>query len=236
MPPTADIAWWQLERSTPHVYLGCRITIGALLGFTAGLSAGIVLALAYGAALGIACASNRLFAALRITDNTRLPYTFRFAPREYGRMLISAVMLVIGALALFAAIFGVDVTRRYTVRSALALIILSISGIGLTTWSVIRYKRSRFQLVVPFDLTRAVSPVDTLRADRATALAGPWPFFAIGLLGFFLFNERPIFMFSVACGVGWILACSYTGSRSPVSCSRWRPAPMADNAISFRCS
>ena len=207
---TADIAWWQLERCTPSVHPGCRITTGILLGFAGGLPAGIIPALACGAALGIASSSNRFFALLRITDNSRLPLTFRFTPREYGRFALTMVILITGVLASSTAVFEIEVTRGYTARVMLVLIILGLAGIGLITWSALRYKRSRLQLFVPVDLARAVSPAATLRADRTTALAGPWPFLAISLLGVVLFHERPLLVLAVAFAAGWLLACPYT--------------------------
>ncbi|WP_326946654.1 hypothetical protein OG439_46240 [Amycolatopsis sp. NBC_01307] len=186
----ADIAWWQLDRSLPWIAPICRVVAGAALGFGLLSATGVVPGLVTAAAVGLVAGNSRYLAYFNVTD-IETPHAFdgstpnvRAELRDFAKLLGSALLFVVGLLALLTAGRSIATGRVLNLRAALVLTTLALGGgflvwwFGRKLWHRQRHGRSD-GLVVLADLKRPTSPGGTLRADRKVVLAGTGTMLAI---------------------------------------------------------
>ncbi len=215
----ADIAWWQLDRPVRWVAPACRVAAGAVLGFGLVSTIGVVPGLVGAAVVGLAAGNSRYLAYFTVTD-VETPYAFdrsaskvRAEVRDFVKLLGSALLFSVGALALLVAGRSVAAGLVHNVRAALVLAALALGGgflawrFGRRLWHRMRHGRGD-GLVVLADLNRPTSPGETLRADRNVALAGTATMLAIAAV-FAVLGVGFAVQIAAGYAAAWMLYSAY---------------------------
>ncbi len=215
----ADIAWWQLDRSLPWVAPTCRVVAGAVLGFGLLSAVGVVPGLVAAAVVGLAAGNSWYLAYFNVTD-IETPHAFdssthkvRAELRDFAKLLGSALLFVVGVLALLIAGRGIATGLVLNLRAALTLTTLVLGGGFLVWWSGRKlWHRQRHGrsdgVVVLADLKRPTSPGGTLRADRKVVLAGTGTMLAIAAVFAVLGVDHAV-RIALGYGAAWMLFSAY---------------------------
>ncbi|OWV13674.1 hypothetical protein B5D80_00625 [Micromonospora wenchangensis] len=235
---THEIAWWRLDRAVRHQRTLWIPLLIALYGLFFGLGHSLTAGLAMGTVMGLVGTSRRARTKLGwVASET--PYRTKVSFRRlrvtlwYG--LVSTTKLVVPLLA-GLVLLSVPEPGPLVITAGVLLLLTTAVLLVRQTWRRRERDLTR-ELVVPADTSRAVSPISTLRGDRAAGLMIVPPMILLGAPPAILFGTvRPI-MVATAFVIGWIGAgawARYTVARAVLAARGhlpWRTMAFLDDAV-----